>query len=118
MNASHVPCHLMCHLSKPHPSLTFLPCIQLYIGRHGSCAAVGVVALGDIAEGECLALIPRAALLNCSNSRVHKVVKRDKVFQTQLPELSSWVPLLIALLAEYSQKVHNEGINPSVIFSL
>ena len=79
---------------------------------------MGVVALGDIAEGECLALIPRAALLNCSNSCVHKVVKRDKVFQTQLPELSSWVPLLIALLAEYSQKVHNEGMNPSVIFSL
>lgn len=79
--------------------------IQLYIGRHGSCAAVGVVALGDIAEGERLALIPRVALLNCSNSCVHKVVKGDKLFQTQLPEMSSWVPLLIALLAEYSQKV-------------
>jgi len=64
-----------------------------------------VVALEDIAEGECLALIPRAALLNCSNSCVYPVVERDKQFQTQLPEMNSWVPLLISLLAEYSQKV-------------
>lgn len=78
---------------------------QLYIGRRGSCADVGVVATGDIASGERLALIPRAALLTCTNSRVKEAVDGDREFQKQLPNISSWVPLLVAMLAEYDQKV-------------
>ena len=78
---------------------------QLHIGRRGSCADIGVIATGDIASGERLALIPREALLTCANSRVKVAVGRDREFQKQLPGTSSWVPLLVAMLAEYDQKV-------------
>ena len=64
-----------------------------------------MVARGDIASGERLALIPREALLTCANSRVSEAVDRDREFQKQLPAMSSWVPLLLAMLAEYDQKV-------------
>lgn len=63
---------------------------------------IGVVATEDISEGECLAVIPRKCLLSCSNSTVSKLVKKDGDLQNIT---SSWVPLLIALAAEYSLKV-------------
>ena len=33
--------------------------LQIRIGRHGSCAEIGVMAVDDISRGECLAVIPR-----------------------------------------------------------
>lgn len=78
---------------------------QLYIGRTGSCADVGVVAREAIPQGSLLAVIPRHTLLNASNSRVGPVLLSDQPIRRQLKTMNSWVPLLLALLAEYGQKV-------------
>ena len=75
---------------------------QLYIGEHGSCHKIGVVATGEIAVGECLAVIPREAILSCANSTVATLVREDKELENVS---SSWIPLLIALAAESSLKV-------------
>ena len=77
---------------------------QIRIGRRGSCAAIGVVALEDIARGECVAVIPRNVLLSCSNCEVGGMVARDP--RIMKDSTSSWVPLLIALAAECSKKVN------------
>lgn len=79
--------------------------VQLSIGCDGSCADVGVVALADIPRGARLAVIPRQALLNAPNSRVGVALRKDRKFQKQLKDMNSWVPLLLALLAEYGDKV-------------
>lgn len=79
--------------------------VQLSIGYDGSCADVGVVALADIPRGARLAVIPRQALLNATNSRVSVALRKDRQFQKQLQDMNSWVPLLLALLAEYGDKV-------------
>lgn len=78
--------------------------VQIRIGRHGSCAEIGVIAAEDIAQGECLAVIPRQVLLSCSNSDVVELVAEDK--RLMKSDTSSWVPLLIALAAECSKKVN------------
>ena len=62
-----------------------------------------MTALDEIEEGECLAVIPRSCLLNCDHSCVSEKVKRDKTICQS--STSSWVPLLIALAAEYSKNV-------------
>ena len=81
-----------------------MPCFfQIRIGRHGSCAQIGVVATDDIARGECLAVIPRRVLLSCSNSDIAGLVLQER--QLMEPTTSSWVPLLIALAAECTKKV-------------
>ena len=73
------------------------------IQREGSCDALGVIAKGNISKGECVAVIPRSALLSCENSPI-----RDTVLEYQKlngEDVSSWVPLLLALAAEYSSGV-------------
>ena len=76
--------------------------LQLYIGEHGSCHKIGVIATGEIAVGECLAVIPREAILSCANSTIATLVREDKELENVS---SSWIPLLIALAAESSLKV-------------
>ena len=79
--------------------------VQLRIGSAGSCAEVGVVAMADLPRGTLLALIPRHCLLNASNShRLGRALRGDRQFCRQLPRMNSWVPLLLALLAEYGRK--------------
>ena len=80
--------------------------LQIRIGRHGSCAEIGVMAVDDISRGECLAVIPRRVLLSCSNSDIADLVLGEK--QLMKPTTSSWVPLLIALAAECSKKVSHD----------
>ena len=79
--------------------------LQLYIGEHDSCHKIGVVATEFIGKGECLAVIPRQAILSCSNSSVADAVQ-SYVESKQVT--SSWVPLLIALAAECSLKVSTQ----------
>ena len=66
--------------------------------------------MGDIRQGEQLALIPRTALLNCTNSSVHGVFEGDQHIQRQLSDMNSWVPLLLALMGEYAQKVGGDSL--------
>ena len=78
---------------------------QLYIGRTGSCADIGVVAREDIPRATVLAEIPRHTLLNGRTSRVGPALVSDRAFSSQRKTVNSWVPLLLALLAEYDEKV-------------
>lgn len=79
--------------------------VQVSIQKDGCCDGIGVVAKEAIRKGECVALIPRAALLSCANSNIKDHVKADK----KLQQASSWIPLLLALATEYSYKVCDCG---------
>eukprot|EP00731_Ephydatia_muelleri_P003609 Em0001g3609a len=49
-----------------------------------------------------VACIPRSALLTCSNSTaVRRRLMRDDITAERLDNMSSWVPLLLAMLAEH-----------------
>lgn len=62
-----------------------------------------MIAKELISEGDCVAIIPRSALLSCANSDIKDLVKEDKELSKLGP--SSWVPLLLTLASEYSFKV-------------
>lgn len=85
--------------------ITLCVCTQLYIGYRGSCADIGVIATEYISKGTKLAVIPHCALLTATNSRISSALLQDKIFRRQTKTMNSWVPLLLALLAEYDQKV-------------
>ena len=70
-------------------------------------SAVGVVATADIPEGSVIARLPRSALLTSLTGRVRGgALEGDRVFQQQMRRRpNSWVPLLLALLAEKEMKV-------------
>ena len=64
------------------------------------------MAADDIGEGELVARIPRSALLTCANcTAVRSRLLRDDVTAARRDDMSSWVPLLLAMLAEYGQEV-------------
>ena len=77
--------------------------MQICISHEGSCDGIGVIAEAAISEGECVALIPRTALLSCANSSIKPLVLEDKKLNQECT--SSWVPLLLSLAAEYSSAV-------------
>ena len=79
--------------------------LQVSLSRRGSCANIGMIARKPIAEGTCLAKIPRSAVLCCRNSKLHKIIKCDEELFSQLPQLTSWLPLILTLLYEQDQKV-------------
>ena len=68
-----------------------------------------MVATREIAAGERLAVIPRSALLSCSGGSMSDVVASDSRLQQQLSGLSSWLPLLITLMAEQGRGVSRAG---------
>ena len=78
---------------------------QLLIGRTGSRGDIGVVARDDIPQGTLLAVVPRHTILTAANSRVGAAMLNDRAFRRQLKTVNSWVPLLLALLAECGHKV-------------
>ena len=90
-------------LQKIRIYLLFL--LQVSLTRRGSCANIGMMARKQIPEGTCLAKIPRTAVLCCRNSKLHKIINRDKELFSQLPQLTSWLPLILTLLYEEDQEV-------------
>ena len=80
-------------------------CTQLRIGRTGSRGDIGVVAREDIPQGTLLAVVPRHTILNGASSRVGATMLSDRAFRRQMKTMNSWVPLLLALLAECGHKV-------------
>lgn len=91
------------------PSTSTCACTQLYIGYRGSCADIGVVATEHISKGTKIAVIPHHAILTATNSQIRTALLNDKIFRRQMKTMNSWVPLLLALLAEYGQKVASVG---------
>ena len=62
-----------------------------------------MVATEDVHSGEELAHIPQCSLLCARNSDLSATMEKDKKLMRQLEGVSSWVPLLITLVYEWSK---------------
>ncbi|XP_034032871.1 N-lysine methyltransferase setd6 [Thalassophryne amazonica] len=72
---------------------------KVYVSKEGTVAEYGMMAKDDIEEGEVLFTIPRSALLHQGTSKVSALLEQEKA---ALQTSSGWVPLLLALLYEYT----------------
>ncbi|KAK0142104.1 N-lysine methyltransferase setd6 [Merluccius polli] len=72
---------------------------KVYVSSKGTVADYGMLAKEDIEEGEVLFTIPRSVLLHQGTSKVSARLEQGK---ESLESSSGWVPLLLALLYEYT----------------
>ncbi|KAJ8336618.1 hypothetical protein SKAU_G00378380 [Synaphobranchus kaupii] len=72
---------------------------KAYLSKEGTVAAYGMLASGDIEEGEVIFSIPRTALLFQSTTKVKAVLEEGKA---SLESASGWVSLLMTLMWEYT----------------
>ncbi|XP_074864806.1 N-lysine methyltransferase SETD6 [Carettochelys insculpta] len=72
---------------------------KVYVSREGTVSAYGLLAREDLPIGEILFTIPRAALLSQHTTSIQSLLEKD---QASLKSRSGWVPLLLALLHEYT----------------
>lgn len=71
--------------------------MQILITKQASYNGLGVIAAESIAEGECVAVIPRSAVLSSETCPLKELItKQEEV-------IKGWVPLLLSLSAEYSK---------------
>jgi SET domain-containing protein 6 len=85
---------------------------KVILSRNGSCGNIGMVASSAVSVGEQLAYIPRGTLLCAKNSSISQVMVEDEQFMKQLESASSWVPLLTALVYEWSKMNENGKWSP------
>ncbi|EDO37756.1 predicted protein [Nematostella vectensis] len=69
--------------------------------QKGSCHRYGMVAMEDISPDECLFKVPRGLLLEPKTCGISKILT-GKVIQNMLSQHEGWVPLLLALMYEYT----------------
>ncbi|XP_061679472.1 N-lysine methyltransferase setd6 isoform X2 [Syngnathoides biaculeatus] len=72
---------------------------KVRLSKEGTVADYGMLAQDNIEEGEVLFTIPRSALLHQGTTHVSALLEREKI---SLASTSGWVPLLLALLYEYT----------------
>uniref|UniRef100_A0A8D0HFA5 N-lysine methyltransferase SETD6 n=1 Tax=Sphenodon punctatus TaxID=8508 RepID=A0A8D0HFA5_SPHPU len=84
-----------------------LPPPKVYMSREGTVADYGMLAREDLQTGEVLFTIPRAVLLSQYSTSICALLEKD---QASLDSQSGWVPLLLALLHEYTTR--NSHWNP------
>ncbi|XP_056138544.1 N-lysine methyltransferase setd6 isoform X2 [Lampris incognitus] len=72
---------------------------KVYVSKEGTVAEYGMLAREDIKKGEVLFTIPRAVLLHQGTTKVSALLEKEKA---SLETSSGWVPLLLALLYEYT----------------
>ncbi|XP_022061864.1 N-lysine methyltransferase setd6 isoform X1 [Acanthochromis polyacanthus] len=72
---------------------------KVCVSKEGTVAEYGMLATDDIEEGEVLFTIPRPALLHQGTTKVSALLEKEK---SSLESSSGWVPLLLALLYEYT----------------
>ncbi|XP_024137966.1 N-lysine methyltransferase setd6 isoform X1 [Oryzias melastigma] len=72
---------------------------KVCVRKEGTVADYGMLAKEDIEEGEVLFTIPRSALLYQRTTAVSALLEKEA---ESLQSSSSWVPLLLALLHEYT----------------
>ncbi|MBN3309797.1 SETD6 methyltransferase, partial [Amia calva] len=72
---------------------------KVYVSKEGTVDKYGMLAKEEIDEGEVIFSIPRTALLYQENSKVKSVLEKEK---ESLESASGWVPLLLALMWEYT----------------
>ena len=53
--------------------------IQVRVGRDGSCAQYGMVAVEDVTAGECLFEIPRNLLLSPETSKMADIIRQGEI---------------------------------------
>ncbi|XP_004569233.1 N-lysine methyltransferase setd6 [Maylandia zebra] len=72
---------------------------KVCVSKEGTVAEYGMLAKDDIEDGEVLFTIPRSALLHQGTTKVSTLLEKE---QSTLQSSSGWVPLLLALLYEYT----------------
>ncbi|XP_057692396.1 N-lysine methyltransferase setd6 [Corythoichthys intestinalis] len=72
---------------------------KVRVSKEGTVAEYGMLAQDDIEVGEVLFTIPRAVLLHQGTTSVSALLEKERV---SLESSSGWVPLLLALLYEYT----------------
>ncbi|KAG7523430.1 N-lysine methyltransferase SETD6 [Solea senegalensis] len=72
---------------------------KVYVSKEGTVAEYGMLAKDNIELGEVLFTIPRSALLHQGTTKVSALLEKEK---STLESSSGWVPLLLALLYEYT----------------
>ncbi|KAF7665391.1 hypothetical protein LDENG_00145570 [Lucifuga dentata] len=72
---------------------------KVYVSKEGTVAEYGMLAKENIEEGEVLFTIPRSALLHHGTTKVSTLLEQERMF---VESSSGWVPLLLALLYEYT----------------
>ncbi|KAM9351907.1 N-lysine methyltransferase setd6 [Symphorus nematophorus] len=72
---------------------------KVYVSKEGTVAEYGMLAKEDIEEGEVLFTIPRSALLHQGTTKISALLEKER---SSLESSSGWVPLLLALLYEYT----------------
>ncbi|KAK6480112.1 N-lysine methyltransferase setd6-like isoform X2 [Huso huso] len=85
---------------------------KVYVSREGTVADYGMLAREEIEEGEVIFSIPRAALLNQHRTAIHSILEKAEEGcawspclspeEESLKSQSGWVPLLLALMFEYT----------------
>ncbi|CAL1595326.1 unnamed protein product [Knipowitschia caucasica] len=73
--------------------------VKVCVGHENTVAEYGMLAKEDIEEGEVLFTVPRKAILLQESSKVAGVLAQE---ENALESASNWVPLLLALLHEYT----------------
>ncbi|XP_064526803.1 N-lysine methyltransferase SETD6 isoform X2 [Pseudopipra pipra] len=72
---------------------------KVRLSREGAVAGYGLLAAEELEAGEVLFTIPRTALLSQHTTSIHTLLQEA---QESLQSQSGWVPLLLALLHEYT----------------
>ncbi|XP_070763845.1 N-lysine methyltransferase setd6 [Enoplosus armatus] len=72
---------------------------KVCVSKEGTVAEYGMLAKDNIEEGEVLFTIPRSALLHQGTTKVSALLEKER---SPLESSSGWVPLLLALLYEYT----------------
>lgn len=72
---------------------------KVTVSHTGTVAEYGMLAKDDIEEEEVLFMVPRKAILHQGSSKISAVLDKEKQL---LENASNWVPLLLALLHEYT----------------
>ncbi|XP_074769206.1 N-lysine methyltransferase SETD6 isoform X3 [Athene noctua] len=72
---------------------------KVRLSREGAVAGYGLLAAAELEEGEVLFSVPRSAVLSQHTSSIQALLQEA---QEALQSQSGWVPLLLALLYEYT----------------
>ncbi|KAM8985102.1 N-lysine methyltransferase SETD6 isoform 1-T1 [Ara ararauna] len=72
---------------------------KVRLSREGAVAGYGMLAAAELEPGEVLCTVPRSALLSQHTSSIQALLREG---QESLQSQSGWVPLLLALLHEYT----------------
>ncbi|XP_072037649.1 N-lysine methyltransferase setd6-like [Amphiura filiformis] len=74
---------------------------KVTVGKNGSCAQYGMIAVQDLEDEEVLFETPRPVLLHPQTSAISKILEQGR---DQLQSNSGWVPLLLSLMFEYTNQ--------------